>query len=48
MEEVVSFRLTREEKRLAQALAARRDQLLAELLRELLLSELHESYGASG
>lgn len=46
MDEVIACRVSTEEKLLAQALAERRDQYVASLLRDLLLAELEENFGA--
>lgn len=44
MNEILSCRVTLEEKRLAQALAEHRNQYVAGLLRELLRSEIEQSF----
>ncbi len=46
MAHVVATRVSREEKNLLQALAARRGRFVSHLIRDVLLDELREEFGA--
>ncbi len=48
MTEVVASRLATDEKRLVQALAARRQTLVGHLIRDLLLQEVRKEMGEDG